>query len=41
MRPVDYYRGSPEEIKKLRDEKLAIAKDMNSRKKAQKIQNIL
>lgn len=28
MRPVDYYRGSPEEIKKLRDEKLAIAKEM-------------
>jgi len=32
MRPVDYYRllyyrGDPEEIKKLRDEKLAIARE--------------
>lgn len=27
MRPVDYYRGNPEEIKKLRDEKLAIARE--------------
>lgn len=27
MRPVDYYRGNPEEVKKLRDEKLAIAKE--------------
>jgi len=27
MRPVDYYRGNPEEIKKLRVEKLAIAKE--------------
>ncbi|GFP32792.1 hypothetical protein HKBW3S42_01100 [Candidatus Hakubella thermalkaliphila] len=27
MRPVDYYKGNPEEIKKLRDEKLAIARE--------------
>ncbi|MBI4681332.1 MAG: hypothetical protein HY753_09085, partial [Nitrospirae bacterium] len=27
MRPVDYYRGNPEEIEKQRDEKLAIAKE--------------
>ncbi len=27
MRPVDYYKGNPEEIEKLRDEKPAIAKE--------------
>ena len=27
MKPVDYYRGNPEENKKLREEKLALAKE--------------
>ncbi|GEM_PF-2673692 len=28
MRPVDYYKGNSHEIRKHRDEKLAIAKEM-------------